>query len=107
MFRVVDKRDTGKTRKLLEECAKNKGIFVCAHPERVVDKCAAYGVNFTDIAKVCGYEDYLGMKETLGDVLSAVDNNIPVYIDELEEIGRRVIGYRLAGYGLTIEGKDE
>ena len=46
MIRIVDGRDTGKTKKLLEECSRTGGIYVCAHPERVLEKCRAYGLDY-------------------------------------------------------------
>ena len=45
MFKVIDGPDTGKTRKLLKECVDNKGVFICKHPERVPEKCFAYGID--------------------------------------------------------------
>ena len=54
MYKVIDGNDTGKTRKLLTECGAD-GIFVCAHPERVFDKCRAYGIQ---PVKAIGYNDF-------------------------------------------------
>ena len=56
MYRVIDGNDTGKTRKLLTECGKKtNALFVCAHPQRVPEKCKAYGI---PLVKAIGYEDY-------------------------------------------------
>ena len=41
---IIDKVDSGKTRKLLDACSQADGLFICAHPERVLDKCKAYGI---------------------------------------------------------------
>ena len=39
MIAIIDKVDSGKTRKLLNACSQVDGLFICAHPERVLDKC--------------------------------------------------------------------
>lgn len=41
---IIDKVDSGKTRKLLDACSQADGLFICAHPERVLDKCKAYDI---------------------------------------------------------------
>lgn len=98
MFRVIDQRDTGKTRKLLEECAKNEGIFVCRHPDNVVYKCTAYGIDPTDVVAI-GYEDY-------HNAVRGVYGNMPIYVDEIENLLMYIIP-SLKGYTATIGGKDE
>lgn len=96
MYRVIDKRDSGKTKKLLEECAKNHGVFVCRHPNNVRDKCEAYGIRYFDIVDVLGYEDYL--------IKDDYDNlNPKIYIDELELFTQYCVHGRLGGYSLTEE----
>ena len=62
MYRVIDKRDTGKTRKLLEECAYSGGVFVCKHPDNIRSKCIAYGIDFSRIQYVYSYEDFMEYK---------------------------------------------
>ena len=96
MYRVIDGNDTGKTRKLLTECG-TKGIFVCAHPERVDVKCRAYGI---PLVKAIGYDDfkYLLIES---DLYNDKDPR-PIYIDELEKFVKHVVPY-LAGYTLTNE----
>lgn len=98
MYRVIDQRDSGKTRKLLEECAKNKGIFICTHPDNVVYKCLSYGVDPSDVVAT-SYDDY-------HNVVRGVYGDCPVYVDEIEKLLKYVIP-SLKGYSLTIEGKDE
>lgn len=94
MYRVIDGRDTGKTRKLLEECAYNHGVYVCKHPERVRDKCIAYNIKFEDITGVYGYLDYLK---------NASDIKHRVYIDELEWFAWYCTNGFIEGYALTNE----
>lgn len=97
MYRVIDGNDTGKTRKLLTECGKYpNALFVCAHPQRIPEKCKAYGI---PIVKAIGYEDYA---HELVEQQFYTLNERPVYIDELEKFTRVLIPY-LAGYTLTNE----
>ena len=91
MFRVIDRSDTGKTRKLLEECSKNHGLFVCAHPERVFDKCVAYGI---DPVNATSYYEYIDTYEKV-----VIKN---VYIDELEKFLKTLSGNNINGYSITI-----
>lgn len=93
MYKVIDANDTGKTRKLLEHCG-GKGIFVCAHPERIKEKCAAYGVR---TPQAIGYNDFKNMI-----IENEVFNNkdTVIYIDELEKFVSCCVPY-LAGYTLT------
>ena len=91
MFRIIDGPDTGKTKKLLEECSKNKGLFVCAHPERVYDKCKAYGV---DLVAACTYGQYIY------DV--GYEDWDRVYIDELDKYLKVLSKNKISGYSITI-----
>ena len=101
MFRVVDSVDTGKTRKLLEECAKNHGVFVCKHPERIEEKCKAYGIDVSNIGVITGYNEY---KATLVGVSSTDESLVSkVYIDDLEDFIDFIVNDKLSGYSLTIE----
>lgn len=88
MYRVIDDRDTGKTKKLLTECAKNKGVFICRHPQAVPEKCLAYGLPFIE---AYGYNE-----------ISSVPTNKPLYIDELEGFTQSYVN-NLAGYALSKE----
>ena len=63
MIAIIDKVDSGKTRKLLNACSQVDGLFICAHPERVLDKCKAYGIrpvrsaSFSQIPDITDKED--------------------------------------------------
>lgn len=92
MFRVIDKPDSGKTRKLLEQCAKDKGLFVCAHPERVYDKCRAYGI---DLVAACTYEQFIYDLQ--------YDDWDKVYIDEVDKFLREYKRGKVRGYSMTVD----
>lgn len=70
MFRIIDEPGTGKTLKLMEECNKNKGIFVCRNVEK-----ALY------IALENGFSDITFYSYDVFDFNYLY--NKPVYIDEL------------------------
>ena len=91
MFKIIDIRDSGKTRKLLTECSKDeKALFVCAHPGRVVDKCKAYGLPNVDSI---GYKEFIEMQD------DEFTKNRNIYIDELELYVKELVN--LKGYSLT------
>lgn len=95
MIRIIDDRDTGKTKELLKECSIDGGLFICEHPEKVFDKCKAYDIDSSKIIS-CGYNNYKKYLE--------LSNN--VYIDEIESFVKYLLGNNnLLGYTLTKEGK--
>lgn len=93
MIRIIDKRDTGKTKKLLEECSKEGGIFICKHPERLLDKCFVYDIPISNIIPY-GYDEVLKLVKR--------KTNKNIYIDELEEFLNFLFDNKLAGYSKTI-----
>lgn len=96
MYRVIAGNNTGKTYRLLEECGKNNGLFVCEHPERAGEKCAAYGL---PIVKAIGFSDW---ERIARDSTGMIDLSMDIYIDELEKFVKYFIPY-LKGYTLTNE----
>ena len=95
MYRVIDVNDSGKTKRLLEECSYKNGIFVCNHPERVLDKCLAYNIDFNKIKSVYGYSEFIKKSKYL-----SLDDE--VYIDDLEKFIKEAYGDRVHGYSLTV-----
>ena len=101
MFKVIDKPDTGKTRRLLEECSKNNGIFVCKHPERVVEKCVAYGIDPNTITPK-SYRNLLN--HFIG--IKSIKSDTNVYIDDLDLLMKALsaeFDIDIEGYGVTVE----
>lgn len=86
MYRVIDNKDTGKTKKLLTMCAQNNGVYVCRHPNRVPDKCLAYGL---PLVEAYGFDE-----------IQSIPNDKPLYIDELELFAQSSL-QNLAGYALS------
>lgn len=96
MYRVIDGNDTGKTKKLLTECG-NEGLFVCAHPDRIMEKCKAYDI---PVVNAIGYDDLIDRLK-IEDIYD-FNNETPIYIDELEKFINYAFPY-LAGYTLTVD----
>lgn len=91
MIRIIENRDTGKTRRLMEECAKNKGVLVCLNPYRMMEKARAYGLTGFGIIS---YYDY--MNNPSKDFL--------YYIDELENFIQVITNSNnLDGYTISLE----
>lgn len=71
MITFIDNVDTGKTKKLMMECSKTNDILVCKRPDRMLEKCRAYGIN---LIRVSGFEE----------VHQLVESGIKFYIDDLD-----------------------
>jgi len=96
MYRVIAGNNTGKTYQLLKECGEHNGLYVCEHPERAGEKCAAYGL---PIVRAIGFRDW---EQIARDHTGAIDVSMDVYIDELEKFVKYFIPF-LKGYTLTNE----
>jgi len=94
MIKIIDSNDTGKTKKLLKECGM-EGLFVCANPTRIGEKCRAYNIPQVE---AIDYEDF--KKKLIADELYNNNDDRDIYIDELEKFVNYCVPY-LAGYTLT------
>ena len=70
---IIDKVDSGKTRKLLNACSQADGLFICAHPERVLDKCKAYGIKPVRSA-------------SFSQVVDLIEKDDKFYIDDVDKL---------------------
>ena len=73
MLAIIDKVDSGKTRKLLNACSQVDGLFICAHPFRVLDKCKAY-----DIKPV--------RSASFSQVVDLIEKEDKFYIDDVDKL---------------------
>lgn len=87
MIKIIDKRGSGKTSRLLLLAKQNDGIVVCKNPEKLRDKAYEYGlvgINFMS------YEDF-----DFNDYFDC-----PVYIDNIDELllykNKDIIGFTLS-----------
>ena len=76
MIEIIDEKNTGKTRKLMEACAKANGIFVCANPYAAREKAKAYGI--------FGIQRYSDYNQYLTDIIEDTEDNY--FIDNIENI---------------------
>lgn len=95
MIKIIDKVETGKTKKLLKECIDNEGIFVCRNPQSVPDKIVNYGFDRADLNKIISlsYSEFLYKEHAKGK---------PVYIDDVEKFLINVDRY-IMGFSATNE----
>lgn len=90
MYRIIDKRGSGKTSRLMLLAKETGATIVCKNPSAMEQKALKYG--FTGITFV-SYQD--ACKEILHD------RN--VLIDELDNFLSTVYGKKIIGYNLTNE----
>lgn len=91
MYRIVDKKNSGKTSNLLLLAKEYNGVIVCRNPDRIREKALSYGI--------CGltyysYEDYMLNKDKIYK---------PVFIDEIEFFISYVTANNLVGYTYSLE----
>jgi hypothetical protein len=96
MYRIIEGRGTGKTRRLMEEAKKCQGTIVCYNPKAMEEKAKAYGiVGVTFI----GYTEFLGGRGREAGTF---------FIDEMEGFSRAAVAYsgvlgNFGGYTLSLE----
>ena len=73
MIAIIDKVDSGKTRKLLNACSQVDGLFICAHPERVLDKCNAYEIKSV-------------RSSSFSQVVDLIEKEDKFYIDDVDKL---------------------
>lgn len=90
MYRIIDKRGTGKTSRLMLLAKEENAIIACSNPNAMKIKAEGYGIidlNFIS------YYDY-------------VNGNYPkgskVFVDELDCFVKS-LGHNLSGYALSNE----
>ena len=87
MIRIIEEKNSGKTRKLMEACADNYGVFVCANPYAAREKAHAYGI--------VGIRDFISYEQFMSDIYAYTN----YFIDELENMFKNRVG----GYTISLE----
>ena len=106
MLAIIDKVDSGKTRKLLNACSQVDGLFICAHPERVLDKCNAYEIksvrssSFSQVVDLIEKED----KFYIDDVDKLINFLKDTYSKEQAFIYLSLISSKVEGFTLSCDG---
>ena len=91
MYRIVDKRGTGKTSRLLLLAKENNGIVICVNPLHAREKAHAYGLTGIDFMS---YTEYITNSDKI---------NKPIYIDDIEGFMSCLSRNNLSGYTLSNE----
>ena len=91
MYRIIDKKCSGKTSRLLLLAKEKNGIVVCANPDHMRDKAYGYGITGIDFISYIdfAYELHLGNKFDKPVFIDELDN----YFNYLEE---NIVGYTIS-----------
>lgn len=91
MYRIIDNKASGKTRRLMEIAKENKAVFVCSNPRAMEAKAHAYGIVGIEFIDYFTFLDDRG-KEPANYV-----------VDEIEMLLHYMFGMNrnLTGYTLT------
>lgn len=91
MYRIIDNKASGKTRRLMEIAKENKAVFVCSNPRAMEAKAHAYGIVGIEFIDYFTFLDGKG-KEPANYV-----------VDEIEMLLHYMFGMNrnLTGYTLT------
>ena len=108
MKRIIAGNGTGKTKKLMQECLCNGGIFVCQNALRMREKANAYDLHGLSIISyrdfINNIQDYPLSYAPEQSVRGYKDEeNRSFYIDELEGFVQFLCLNKFAGYTLSLE----
>lgn len=95
MYKIIDGKSTGKTKKLMELAKSNNGVIACSNPIAMEEKAKNYGIfgiNFIT------YYDLIKTPEKYREYDA-------IFIDELENFSQHVVSAAgvIKGYTLSIE----
>ena len=93
MYRIIDKRSSGKTSRLMLLAKENNGIIVCRNPKAMEEKAKRYGIVGIDFIT---YGEYMQLDPY-------TYNSKPYYIDELEVFIRSITPGTVDGYTISEE----
>ena len=94
MYRIIDKKSSGKTSRLLLLAKENSGVVVCSNPDKMREKAYAYGLTGIDFVTYAAYCEFLagyGNKVLVGK---------PIYIDELDNF-LNIYDTEIQGYTIS------
>ena len=92
MYKVIDKRGTGKTGRLMLLAKENKGVIACSNPRAMEEKARRYGIFGIDFIS---YWDLLNGENKYENIFI---DEIDVFVDlMLTQVGK------VKGYTLSIE----
>lgn len=87
MYRIIDRRGTGKTSRLLLLAKENNGIIVCQNPEIMRKQSYRYGITGIDFISYDSFSSLYYYEK-------------PIYIDELDlylkHLNKDIQGYTIS-----------
>ena len=89
MYRIIDKRSSGKTSRLMLLAKETNSAIACSNPAAMRQKAYSYGITGIDFIS---YSD-----------LFTGGWNDNVLIDELEDFVKQYVDATITGYSLTNE----
>ena len=90
MIKIIDKRGTGKTSRLMLLAKEKNAYIVCLNPKSHISKAEAYGLIGIDFIS---YEDFLAGK---------YDIRRKIFIDDIDKM-MYYLNERIAGYSCSID----
>ena len=91
MYRIIGKRSSGKTSRLLLLAKEHNGIVICKDPEHMREKAYVYGLTGIDFMS---YQDF-AYELHLGNAFKQ-----PIFIDELDQyfnyLEENIMGYTIS-----------
>lgn len=95
MYRIIDKRGSGKTSRLLLLAKQSGSIIVCSNPTAMRAKAIAYGLTGIDFVS---YRTFI--EDSADFAIKATKNYL---IDEIDEFLHVLSSGHIDGYTLTDE----
>ena len=95
MYKIIDKKCSGKTSRLLLLAKENNGIVVCSNPDKMREKAYAYGLTGIEFVS---YEDF--DRDVSEGYEAGRSYNKPVFIDELDNY-LRTLQFNIQGYTIS------
>ena len=89
MYRIIDSKASGKTRRLMEIAKENKAIFVCSNPRAMEAKAHAYGIVGIE------FIDYFTFLEGEEKPANYVVDEIEMLLHYMFGMNRNLTGYTL------------
>ena len=95
MYRIIDKKASGKTSRLLLLAKENNGVVVCSNPDKMREKAYGYGITGIDFIS---YDDFdYDVSNSHG---AGTNYGKPVFIDELDKY-LNYLNYDIQGYTIS------
>ena len=97
MYRIIDKKRSGKTSRLLLLAKESNGIVVCQNPDKMREKAHSYGLAGI---RFVSYKDF--DRDVVESYVDGQGYNSPTFIDELDEY-LKYLQFNIQGYTISNE----